>query len=315
MVRKASGVNPELMGMAEAGQAGVLEYQRRQSALQTLAPYFDALRRARKDIGRALLKFAVEYMLPTGEAARIIGQERAASLQALMAPGFDTYDVVVEEAPSSPSVKDRSWAAVQQALPILLPMAQSGQLPPAVLAAMFATMPLPAALTDKITQALTAPPDPQMQAQQQEQAEIAKQGAVAKVERDRAAATKDYATAEKTQMETQLAPLEAAADVAAKADNAEQRSTQHMATMQDRAATREATERGQMMAPPPPPPADNGAVERVAVAAMQATQGMSREIGTLAKSIGTLAEATARPKRVVRDEAGNIVGVEAAEVS
>ena len=58
------------------------------------------------------------------------GQERAAALQAMMAPVWDTYDVVVDESPSSPSVKDRSWAAVQQALPILMPMVQAGQLPP-----------------------------------------------------------------------------------------------------------------------------------------------------------------------------------------
>lgn len=304
MVRKASGVNPELMGMAEAGQAGVLEYQRRQSALQTLAPYFDALRRARKDIGRALLKFAVEYMLPTGEAARIIGQERAASLQALMAPGFDTYDVVVEEAPSSPSVKDRSWAAVQQALPILLPMAQSGQLPPAVLAAMFATMPLPAALTDKITQALTAPPDPQAQAQQQEQQAIQKEAVLAKVDRDKAAATKDYAQAGKLEMETQLAPLEAAADVAAKADNAEQRTIEREMGAQERAAASPFGPPMALPAPPQPPqpPPGNPQLE-------QAVAQMAQGIGGLSRDIRAMIVAQSMPKRVIRDEAGNILGV------
>lgn len=238
MVRRTSGVNPELMGMADSAQAGILEYQRKQAAITTLAPFFNALRKARKDIGRTLLKFAVEYMLPSGEAARIIGQERAAALQAMMAPGWDTYDVVVDESPSSPSVKDRSWAAVQQALPILMPMVQAGQLPPVVMAAMIETMPLPSGLIDKVTQALTAPPDPQMQAQQQEQAEIAKQGAVAKVERDRAAATKDYAQAEKLGMETQLEPMKAAADVAAKADNAEARDVGRMMDREDRAVDR-----------------------------------------------------------------------------
>ena len=223
MVRRTSGVNPELMGMQDTAQAGILEYQRKQAAITTLAPYFNALRKARKEVGRTLLKFATSYMLPSGEAERIIGAERAAALQAMMAPGWDTYDVVVEESPSSPSVKDRSWAATQAALPIILPMAQSGQLPPPVLAAMFETMPLPQPLLDKISQALLAPPDPQVQAQQQEQAAIAKEGAIAKVDRDKAAASKDYAQAQKLGMETQLEPMKAAADVAARADNAEAR--------------------------------------------------------------------------------------------
>lgn len=309
MVRRTSGVNPELMGMADSAQAGILEYQRKQAAITTLAPFFNALRKARKDIGRTLLKFAVEYMLPSGEAARIIGQERAAALQAMMAPGWDTYDVVVDESPSSPSVKDRSWAAVQQALPILMPMVQAGQLPPVVMAAMIETMPLPSGLIDKVTQALTAPPDPQMQAQQQEQAEIAKQGAVAKVERDRAAATKDYAQAGKLEMETQLAPLEAAADVAATADNAMARD----AGMQMDTGgygppmPLQSMPPVQIMPPqpPPPPPQPQGNPQLE-----QAMVAMAQGIGVMSRDIRSLIAAQAAPKRVVRDEFGQVVGVE-----
>lgn len=323
MVRKASGVNPELMGLAEGEQAGVLEYQRKQAAMQTLAPYFDGLRRARKDIGRALLKFAVEYMLPTGEAARIIGEQRAAFLQAMMAPGFDTYDVVVEEAPSSPSVKDRSWAAVQQALPIVLPMAQSGQIPPAVLAAMFQTMPLPAAITDQITKALTQPPDPQVQAQQQQQMEMQMRALLAKVLKDEAAATKMQAETEKLGMETQLAPLEAAASVAAQADNAEQRVVERGMNREDRDADREAKTgmpapqrsepRPSMFGPPMPIPVPQmqPAAPQPDPQLQQAMTQMAQGLGGLSRDIRALIVSQSLPKRVIRDEMGNVVGVEA----
>ena len=50
-----SGINQELLGMADREQAGVLEYQRKQSAVTLLAPLFDSMRRYRKMAGRCWL--------------------------------------------------------------------------------------------------------------------------------------------------------------------------------------------------------------------------------------------------------------------
>ena len=61
-VRDATGVNLELLGMADRQQAGVLEAQRKRSAMAILATLFDSLRRYRKAQGRLLMQIIVEHL-------------------------------------------------------------------------------------------------------------------------------------------------------------------------------------------------------------------------------------------------------------
>jgi hypothetical protein len=61
-MQSVSGINSELLGMADREQAGVLEYQRKQSAVTLLAPLFDSFRRYRKMAGRCWLFFMQHYM-------------------------------------------------------------------------------------------------------------------------------------------------------------------------------------------------------------------------------------------------------------
>ena len=69
-MQNVSGVNAELLGMADREQAGVLEYQRKQSAVTLLAPLFDSFRRYRKMAGRCWLYFMQNY-LTDGRLIRI----------------------------------------------------------------------------------------------------------------------------------------------------------------------------------------------------------------------------------------------------
>jgi len=69
-MQNVSGVNSELLGMADREQAGVLEYQRKQSAVTLLAPLFDSFRRYRKMAGRCWLYFMQQY-LTDGRLIRI----------------------------------------------------------------------------------------------------------------------------------------------------------------------------------------------------------------------------------------------------
>lgn len=69
-MQNVSGVNAELLGMADREQAGVLEYQRKQSAVTLLAPLFDSFRRYRKIAGRCWLYFMQNY-LTDGRLIRI----------------------------------------------------------------------------------------------------------------------------------------------------------------------------------------------------------------------------------------------------
>lgn len=69
-MQNVSGINAELLGMADREQAGVLEYQRKQSAVTLLAPLFDSFRRYRKMSGRCWLYFMQHY-LTDGRLIRI----------------------------------------------------------------------------------------------------------------------------------------------------------------------------------------------------------------------------------------------------
>lgn len=149
-LRQVTGVNMEMLGMAERQQAGVLEYQRRQAGLTILATMFDSLRRYRKQQGRVLLCFITKY-ISDGRLVRITGQDGNARYVPLVRdPSVRTYDVIVDEAPSSPNQKERVWQIMSQMLPILTGV----QLPPQILGEILRYSPLPESFVTRIVQGM-----------------------------------------------------------------------------------------------------------------------------------------------------------------
>lgn len=190
-IRDVTGVNLEILGMREANQPGVLEYQRRQSAMTTLAGMFDALRTYRKDQGGVILYFLRKYIAPTGRLVRITedGESRYEPLEI----GDDAvkYDVIVDDAPSAPNQKERTWTFIEGLMPAL----QSLGLPPELWVDIMEHSPLPTSLTEKIRgymeQAGKQPPDPMEQqlaelAIAKERSEIAENMSNAEYDRIRA---------------------------------------------------------------------------------------------------------------------------------
>lgn len=118
-VRDASGVNVELLGMADRDQPGVLEHARKQSAMAILAPFFDAQRRYRKAAGRLTLYFIKTY-LSDGRLIRIVGKGPAEYVPLTKQQGFEKYDVIVDESPTSPNAKEAVFAALSQILPMVI---------------------------------------------------------------------------------------------------------------------------------------------------------------------------------------------------
>ena len=156
-IRDVTGVNVEFMGLADREQAGILEYQRKQTGLTVLANLFDSLRRYRKEQGRLLLWY-VRNFLSDGRLIRVVGPEGARFVPLVRDPGAVEYDVVVDEAPSSPNQKERVWAALIQMMPVLT----QTPVPADVWAELVRYSPLPESLTEKIAGSLMRP-DPQMQ--------------------------------------------------------------------------------------------------------------------------------------------------------
>jgi len=117
-VHEVTGVNLELLGMANREQAGVLETTRKQAGITIIAPLFDALRRYRKEQGRVLLHFITTY-LSDGRLVRIVGQGGEQYVPLVHQPGLAEYDVVVDESPNSPNMKEKTFGALVELMPAL----------------------------------------------------------------------------------------------------------------------------------------------------------------------------------------------------
>jgi hypothetical protein len=118
-LRDVSGLNLEILGMADRQQAGVLEAQRKQAALTVLAGMFDGLRRYRKEQGRLLAKFISEY-LSDGRLVRILGGDGTEKyIQLFREQGALEYDVIVDESANTMNQKDKTFAILMQLLPAL----------------------------------------------------------------------------------------------------------------------------------------------------------------------------------------------------
>jgi hypothetical protein len=179
-VHEAAGLNLEQLGFANRQQAGILEAQRKQAGLTIIAPLFDALRRYRKEQGRVLLHFIRTY-LSDGRLIKITGQDGTDQyLPLIRQPDTVKYDIIVDESPTSPNMKEKTFAVLTQLLPELIRMGITP--PPEVLD----YSPLPSALTTKwkeqIQQQAAAaqqgqqgvPPEQIQEMQQQVQAEMQK---------------------------------------------------------------------------------------------------------------------------------------------
>lgn len=142
-LRDVTGINLELLGMADRQQAGILEAQRKQAAMTVLATLFDGLRRYRKEQGRTLAMFIRDYM-SDGRLVRIVGGDGTERYVPLVRDAIALdVDVIVDEAPNTINRKEQTFAVLMQLMPQLQQMGVpfSPQL--------LEYTPLPAAMVDK----------------------------------------------------------------------------------------------------------------------------------------------------------------------
>jgi hypothetical protein len=191
-IRDSSGINLELLGLVEQNQPGILEHMRKQAGMTVLAGLFDALRRYRKDHGRLLLWYITNF-IADGRLVRIGGPESAKYVPLVHQPGMAEYDVIVDDTPTSPNVKERTWAVLMQMMPWLSRI----QTPPQMYLEMIKYSPLPETLTAKLGQIAE-------QAQQQQQQNPAAMLAGAKAQSEAARAQLLGAQTKKTEMEVAL---------------------------------------------------------------------------------------------------------------
>lgn len=118
-VPQTLGLNAELMGLAERVQAGVVEAQRKQSAMAIIAWAFDAMRRYYRSVGRQMAQYVVDY-LPEGTLVMINGEQAKQYVPILKSSLPLRFDVVVDEAPTSVNQQERVWLVLETLIPQLL---------------------------------------------------------------------------------------------------------------------------------------------------------------------------------------------------
>lgn len=116
---QVTGINLEALGLANRDQANVLEQSRKQAAYGLLAPVFDSLHRYRKMQGKVLLYFITEY-ISDGRLIRINGVGSEQYIPLTKVPDGVRFDVIVDQSPTAPDVKERTWTALMQIVPAMI---------------------------------------------------------------------------------------------------------------------------------------------------------------------------------------------------
>jgi len=151
-----TGVNPEFIGAVDRQQAGVLEQERKKSAFTILAGFFDSMRLYRKDQGRLLMHYIKEY-LNDGRIIRITTPQGEMPIPLRLTDDAMSYDVIVDQAPDSPNLKEEVWQSLGQLVPQFL---KAGiPLPPSILK----FSPLPTEMAQEFEQAMSGKLPPQAQ--------------------------------------------------------------------------------------------------------------------------------------------------------
>lgn len=237
-IPQVTGVNAEMLGMAEREQPGVLEYQRKQAAYGVLAVFFDSLKRFRKLQGRLHLKLIAKYMSDE-RLIRITnpstGQKQYVPLT--HDPDVAKYDVIVDEAPAGPNQVERTWQALIASGPVLKELLAT--LPPEIVLDILEYSPFPSSLVEKMREKFGQMQQQQAQQQQQMQPfmEAMQQAQLADMQggamQKQSAAQLNMAKAQGAQVDAQMKPLEVATAARNEEMNFQQAAWERQTAMED----------------------------------------------------------------------------------
>jgi hypothetical protein len=190
-----AGVNPELLGLGAQAtdSSGVLEHQRRRAGLVVLATFFDSMNLYRKQGGLLTLQFLAKYM-NDGRLVRVVATDQQKFVPLLLDGDTAKYDLVMDEAPTSPQAKERNWQLIAPLLPAML---QRPDIPPQVYLELLKESPIRTSVIERIEAILTPPePDPEQQQREQEEEQLRLRAIVANIMKTEMTAQKQEASAE-----------------------------------------------------------------------------------------------------------------------
>lgn len=195
-IKDVTGINLELLGQQDQNQPGILEHMRKQAGMTVLATLFDSLRSYLRFLGQKRLHF-IQTRMSDGRLIRVVGQDYTKSVRLAKEKTTGDYDVIVDDAPTSPNQKEANWAIIQ---PMLVAFKDQLMSSPDVLVMVLRYSPLPAPLVDAISKVITAQNnDPQKQAEAQQMKELTIQHLVADTNKLQSIAEMNNAKAGATQ--------------------------------------------------------------------------------------------------------------------
>lgn len=335
-LRDVSGVNIEMMGQSDKDIPIEVAHNRRQSAFSILAAFFDGLRHYRKRQGRLLI-YLIQNYISDGRLMRIeTDNGEPAYVPLNRDPETVEYDLIVDDAPSSPNQKEATWVIIGQLLPKLAPL-----LTPAMWAEVIKQSPLPESFANKMTVILQQqaqagpPPDPAMvKAQNDIQIAQAKlqadtQQAAAEQQADQAVeAQRAQNDMLETQRQIELQREKAAAEITAMREKnaAEMQLAREKMMMemelkrQELGMRQQEADRNHELAKQDNDRKYEVEGQKVDIAAQTAGAKTPRKasapdpqveaIHALAKNMAGLVDRMSKPKKIVRDAGGRAVGVE-----
>lgn len=121
LINPLSGVNPELMGMAQDTKAGITEMLRQGAGLVALQKYFDQWDRSLKIMGMLELRIIQNKWTPF-KVSRIIKEEPTPEFYS---KNFSQYDVLPEEALNTTTQKQNQFAFLLQLREMGIPVPTS----------------------------------------------------------------------------------------------------------------------------------------------------------------------------------------------
>lgn len=168
-IRDVSGVSVEMLGMREADQPASLEMQRRQAGMNILQWAFDGMKLYRELQGKVMLHY-LQNDIPEGTLIRVVGKDEEQYVP-LMRESDKTFDIIVDDAPTSPNQKEQIWAIISSLVPLV-----GKVVPPEFLLKSLKYSPLPSTVVAELEEMAKAP-NPEAQ----EQAALAARAAAAEV--------------------------------------------------------------------------------------------------------------------------------------
>lgn len=170
-IRDVSGVSVEMLGMREADQPASLEMQRRQAGMNILQWAFDGMKLYRELQGEVMLYY-LQTDIPEGTLVRVVGTEDEQYVP-LIREASKSYDIIVDDAPTSPNQKEQIWGIISSLVPLV-----GKVVPPEFLLKALKFSPLPSTVVAELEEMVNAP-NPEAQ----EQAAMAARAAAAEVDK------------------------------------------------------------------------------------------------------------------------------------